>query len=189
MKKLLLIAGVTAFSILKIAAQSDYSTDTGHVSFFSKAPVADVNAKNDKVKVTLNTDSGEITFHMAMVDFQFQNQKMGRDARGKYLETEKYTEAAFRGKINGKFDLHKVGTYPVTATGKLKIHGIEKNVTEKGKAIVEKGAIKLQSQFHIALKDYKIATPKILGHEMTEENMLVKVDATLSESNKVISKK
>jgi polyisoprenoid-binding protein YceI len=189
MKKLTLMAGAIAFSVLKIAAQSDYATETGHVSFFSKAPVADVDAKNDKVKVTLNTDSREITFHMAMIDFQFQNQKMGRDARDKYLETEKYAEAAFRGKINGKFDPRKTGTYPVTATGKLKIHGVEKLVTEKGKIVVEKGIVKLQSQFHVVLKDYKINTPKILGHEMTEENMLVKVDATLSESSKVISKK
>lgn len=189
MKTMMLAALAMVCWISKIAAQSDYSTQNGHVSFFSEAPVANVDAKNDKVKVTLNPSTHEVTFHMSMVDFAFHNHKMGKDAEDKYLETSKYTTADFKGKIIGKVDYHKEGTYPVTATGKLKIHGVEKQVSEKGKITVASGKVTLQSAFHVALKDFKIDTPKILGHEMTENNVLVKIDASLSEQTNTASKK
>ena len=49
-----------------------------------------------------------------------------------YLETEKYPKASFNGNINEEVDLSKDGTYEVTATGKLLIHGIEKERTLTG---------------------------------------------------------
>src|SRR6188768_4199363 len=115
-----------------------YSSTSGFVSFYAKAPISDVDARNKKVKVEL-TDDGEVTFDMAMKDFEFKNKKMGRDARKKYLETEKYTKAGFKGKIEGKIKYDKPGSYNVTATGKLKIHGVERNITEKGIIVVAEG--------------------------------------------------
>jgi polyisoprenoid-binding protein YceI len=188
MKKML-TAVVIVCLISKGVAQTDYSTQNGHVSFFSEAPVANVDAKNDKVKAILNISTSEITFHLSMAEFEFHNQKMGRDAQDKYLETAKYTTSDFKGKINGKIDYHKSGTYPVTATGKLKIHGIERQVTERGKITVESGKIRIQSEFRLVLKDFKIDTPKILGHEMTQDYVLVKIDATLKEQTNTASKK
>jgi polyisoprenoid-binding protein YceI len=115
-----------------------------------------------------------------MTDFEFRNAKMGRDARKKYIEIDQYPEASFRGKITTDIDYKKPGTYPATATGKLKIHGTEKEVTEKGTVRVQKGKIRLVSEFYVGLKDYKIETPKILGQEMTEDKVLVKIEATLT---------
>src|SRR5690348_1107766 len=87
-----------------VVAQNKYTSTKGFISFFAKAPVADVDAKNNNVKVELNPSNGEVTFDMAMKNFEFKNGKMGRDAEKKYLETEKYTTAGFKGKIEGKID-------------------------------------------------------------------------------------
>jgi hypothetical protein len=189
MKKFMLMVMVTLVPMLKITAQNDYSTDKGFISFFSEAPVADVDAKNKKVKAELNTTTHELIFTLAMSDFQFENKKMGRDAEKKYLETEKYPQAGFKGKINGSINYDKPGSYPVEARGKLKIHGVEKEVSEKGTVIVEQGHIKLRSEFHVALKDYNIETPSILGQEMTKDDILVKVEITLSKQSKQASRK
>ncbi len=191
MKTLLTIAVTILLALPGVVAQSKYTSNKGFVSFFSEAPVANVDAKNTKVKVELNTSDGEVTFDMAMKDFEFKNKKMGRDARRKYLETEKFPKAGFKGKIEGKIDYDKAGTYKVEATGKLKIHGVEKNVTEKGTVVVsDGGGIKLQSEFSVALADYKIETPKILGQEMTADKVLIKIEATLTKgANAVASKK
>jgi polyisoprenoid-binding protein YceI len=91
--------------------------------------------------------------------------------------------------LTGKIDYDKPGTYPTTATGKLTIHGVEKQVSEKGTVVVEKGQVRIASQFNVQLKDYNIGTPKILGHEMTEENVLVKINATLTENAKKATRK
>jgi polyisoprenoid-binding protein YceI len=181
MKKLMPVVCLALLSITKLAAQNSYQTNHAHISFFSEAPVADVDATNEKVKVELNTSTNEVTFAMSMADFQFKNHKMGRDAEKKHLETEKFRDAGFTGKIVGKINYHKPGSYPVRAVGKLKIHGVEKSVSEKGTLTVGKAQIKLKSEFRVLLKDYGIDTPSILGKEMTADYVTVKVDGTLLE--------
>jgi polyisoprenoid-binding protein YceI len=189
MKTLFIIVTIILLPLQGVVAQK-YTSTSGYVSFFSKAPIADVDARNEKVKVELNTSNDEVTFDITMKDFKFKSAKMGRDARKKYLEIDKYPKAGFKGKIQGKIDYDKPGSYKATATGKLKIHGVEKDVTEEGTVMIgDKGQVKLQSEFSVALADYNIETPKILGQEMTEDNILVKVEATLSKGSKDVASK
>jgi polyisoprenoid-binding protein YceI len=190
--KTLFIILVTVLLPLRgvVVAQNKLTTTKGYVSFFSKAPVADVDARNEKVKVEMNTSNGEVIVDITMPDFQFKNGKMGRDARKKYLEINKYPKAGFKGKIQGKIDYDKPGSYNATAKGKLKIHGVEKDVTEKGTVtVLAGGQVKLKSEFNVTLADYKIETPKILGQEMTEDNVVVKIEATLTRGTKQIASK
>lgn len=161
-------------------AQHAFTTTKGFASFFSEAPVSDVDARNGNVKVRLNTSTEELTVDINMADFEFRNKKMGRDARRKYIEIDKYPKAGFKGKLTGKVDYKKPGTYSVTAKGNLTIHGTEKEVTEKGTVKVQEGKIRLASEFSVRLKDYGIETPQILGQEMTEDKVLVKFEATLA---------
>ena len=190
MKTLFIILITVLLPLQRLVAQNKYTSAKGYVSFFSKAPVADVDAQNEKVKVELNSSNGELIIDITMTDFQFKNEKMGRDARKKYLEIDKYQQAGFKGKIQGKIDYDKPGTYNATATGKLKIHGVEKDVTEKGTITVIKGGqVKLKSEFNVTLADYKIETPKILGQEMTEDKVLVKIEATLTKGAKDMASK
>lgn len=170
----------TGFSTATAVAKETFTTSSGHVSFFAKAPISDVDARNDRVKITLNTSTGELTFNIAMTEFRFKNKKMGRDARRNYIEIDKFPKASFAGKISGKVDYDKPGSYPVTAIGNLDVHGVEREVSEKGTITVQKERIKIASQFDVALKDHNIETPKILGQEMTEDNVVVRIEATLS---------
>jgi polyisoprenoid-binding protein YceI len=124
-----------------------------------------------------------------MAEFQFKNEKMGKDATKKYIEIDKYPKAGFKGKVNKKIDYAKAGTYPVTVSGVLKIHGAEKRITEKGTMTVKNKQIILRSDFFVLLKDYNIETPKILGQEMTADKVVVKVNATLSGQTDLAKKK
>jgi polyisoprenoid-binding protein YceI len=160
-------------------SQKTYSTNKGFVSFFSEAPITNVDARNGKVSVTLNTSTNALTFDIDMKDFEFKNGKMGRDAQRKYIEIDTYADAGFKGKISGDMDFTKEGKYPITASGKLKIHGVENQVTEKGTITVQKNKVLLASEFSIRLADYRIDTPTILGQDMTQDKVLVKVAATL----------
>ena len=190
MKALFIIAAIVLSSLQVVVAQNKYTSTKGYVSFYSKAPIADVDAQNEKVKVEMNTSSGELIFDITMRDFKFKKEKMGKDARKKYLEIDKHPKAGFKGKIQDKIDYDKPGTYNVTATGKLKIHGVEKDVTEKGTVTVVKGGqVKLKSEFNVTLADYSIETPKILGQEMTADKVLVKIEATLTKGPKDVASK
>ena len=190
MKALFIIVVTVFLSLQVVVAQNKYTSTKGYVSFYSKAPIADVDAQNEKVKVEMNTSDGELIFDITMTDFKFKSEKMGKDARKKYLEIDKHPKAGFKGKIQGKIDYDKPGTYNVTATGKLKIHGVEKDITEKGTVtVVKEGQVKLKSEFNVTLADYSIETPKILGQEMTEDKVLVKIEATLTKGPKDVASK
>ncbi|MGH9954804.1 MAG: YceI family protein [Nitrososphaeraceae archaeon] len=179
MKKFILTSLTMILLFQPAAAQKIFATNNGYASFFSEAPISDVDARNGNVKVRLNTSTQELTFDIDMADFEFRNKKMGRDARKKYIETDEFPKASFRGKITSEVDYKKPGKYPVTATGKLEIHGTTKEVAEKGTVTVQKGKIKIESEFYVQLKDYNIDTPSILGQDMTQDKVLVKLEATL----------
>jgi hypothetical protein len=189
MKHLIYALLTLLLTFSEIAAQHIYTTENGVITFFSEAPVADVDARNEKVKVELNTSTKELTFHATMADFDFKNNKMGRDADKKYLERAKYPKASFKGKVITKIDFEKSGEYPVKVSGLLKIHGTEKKVTEKGTITVKGKQLTLKADFPALLKDYNIETPKILGKEMTADKVSVKVNATLTEQTSIARKK
>jgi polyisoprenoid-binding protein YceI len=171
------------------AAQNIYSTHNGVVTFFSEAPVANVDARNEKVKVELNASTNDLKFDASMADFNFKNDKMGRDADKKYLERDKYPSASFAGKVTTKIDYKKLGKHAVTVTGILKIHGASKKISEKGTIVVKENHVTVQAQFNALLKDYNIDTPKIMGKEMTAEKVLIKVDAVLLDQTGMAKKK
>lgn len=189
MKALMLVVFAALISIGETVAQENYTTRSGVVSFFSEAPVADVDAVNKNASVELNTAESEITFNLNMADFEFANKKMGRDAEKKYLETVKYPRAGFRGKVISKVNYDKPGSYPATVKGTLTIHGTNQEITNKGTITVEAKQVKVQSEFDLKLADYNIETPKILGKKMTSESVHVKVNAVLTKQTGLASKK
>lgn len=165
---------------LELSAQK-LATDKGHISFFAKAPVADVDAHNGNVKVLLDTKGQDLVIDMNMSDFQFKSEKMEKDAEKRYLETRTFTKAGFKGKIQSKIEIDKPGSYEAVAIGKLTVHGVEKEFKQKGLVTVdENGQVKIHAEFMLAIKDFNIKTPEILGKKMTEENVKVTIDATLT---------
>ena len=190
MKTLILVTSTVLLSALHTTAQDNqYTANNGLVSFFCEGTITDVDAKNKNVDVILNTKNRELTFDMAMADFEFESRKMGRDAEKSWLETRKYPKASFKGKISDDVDFDKAGSYAATAKGKLMIHGTEKDVTINGKVVVSKDQIKLTSDFNVVLEDYTIETPTILGKEMTDGYASIKVAVTLSSATKKISQR
>jgi hypothetical protein len=178
MKKLAIII-VLWLSILNTIAQKILLTKVGHIIFYSKAPLQNIDAHNDNVGIILNTSNNEIVFKVSIRNFEFKNPKMQEDFNEDYMETDKYPEASFDGKINEMIDFPKDGTYNVTATGRLKIHGVEKIVTQKGTVTIVNGKVSLHSEFHVLLKDYNIKIPKMVFQKIAED-ILVTMDADLT---------
>jgi len=178
MKKITLFV-VMWLSILNTIAQKILLTKVGHIVFYSKAPLQNIDAHNDKVGVILNTSNNEIVFKVSIKNFEFKNPKMQEDFNEDYLESDKYPEASFDGKINEMIDYPKDGVYNVTATGRFNLHGVDKTVTEKGTVTIVQGKATLHSEFHVLLKDYNIKIPKVVFQKIAED-ILVTMDAELA---------
>jgi len=178
--KIQLLIAITTLLFSTVSAQNKLTTDTGHVSFFANAPVSDVDARNEHAKMQLDTRTNALVIDMKMSEFKFKSEKMEKDARTKYLETGKFNTASFNGTLEGQVNYKKAGSYPVVASGKMKLHGVEKNIKEKGTVTVgAKGEVTLKSNFILTLNEFNIDTPEILGKKMTEENVKVSIEGTL----------
>lgn len=168
MKKNILIL-VWALLISQATFAQLYFTQTGKTSFFSKTPLEDISAVNSAVSSILNTATNDIAVRMNINQFRFPNRLMEEHFNENYLESEKFPAATFKGKIAEKIDFTKEGTYDVTAKGVMMIHGVSKEKVLTGKLTVGKDNISIETNFEIALVDYKIDVPKLVWEKIAEK--------------------
>lgn len=162
--------GTFLIALMLIQAQAQVVVDkSGELSFFSSTPVEDISAKSKTAQSALNLSSKEIAVKAIIKDFTFPKSLMQEHFNENYLESEKYPNATFKGKINEAIDFSKSGTYNVTATGKLSIHGVEKDKTIDGVFKVDGNKISLDASFEVLLEDYKIERPQLVMMKIAEK--------------------
>ncbi len=163
----------TAVCIFLIASQIQGSAQflksvTGSVSFFSEAPLENIDATSQNMVSVIKTETGEITFMVTINSFQFKKQKMQVDFNEDFMESSRFPMATYTGKINEPLDWTKNGTYKVTANGKLTIHGIAKARADTATISIKEGKITMNSNFKIRVDDYGIRIPKVLFEKIAE---------------------
>ena len=177
-KKAIMLSLIMGIGIFQMYAQDNVvSTTKGEITFFSSAPLEDIDAKNKHVISMLNTQSLEILVRVPINQFEFQNKLMQEHFNEKYLESDRYPYATFKGKISAGTDFSKDGVYDVSAVGVLNLHGVDQKRTLTGKISISKGVIKLDTRFNITLADHKIDIPKLVFNKIAER---IAVNATLN---------
>ncbi len=174
--KIAIVLLLIAFNT-KIFAQI-YMAKSCEISFSSVTPVENIAAVNKAVKPLLNTATGDLQMKIAMTAFVFEKPLMQEHFNENYVESEKFPNAFFKGKINEKIDYTKDGEYKVTATGKFTIHGVEKERTIDGVITVKGQQVMLSSTFRIKFADYNIVIPSLQAAVIPEDTE-VKINATL----------
>ncbi len=155
-----------------------YIAKSCEISFFSKTPVEDIAAVNKAAKPLLNIVTGDLQMKIVMTAFVFEKPLMQEHFNENYVESEKFPNAFFKGKINEKIDYTKDGEYKVTATGKLTIHGIEKERTIEGMLTVDKTTITLKSTFKVMFADHGVVIPGLYSGVIPPDTE-VKINAIL----------
>lgn len=159
MKQLFIFLLATAAAFPAVAQKQ--FTKTGHIWFYSAAPLENIEAHNYQATSILNPETGDLVFKVAMNGFQFPNAEMQRHFNEKYVESEKYPQTVFTGKIMNleKVDFKKDGSYQVVVEGKLDMHGVPQQVKASGTITVKGGKISATSLFQVAVADYQIKIP------------------------------
>ncbi len=160
---------VLALSLISIASLAQkYVADKSTIVFFSDAAVEDITAKNTKSTSIFNVETGEIAFSIPIQDFEFAKSLMKEHFNEKYMETEKFPKSTFQGKITG-YEANKAGSQPATATGKLTIHGVTKDVEIPGTLEIAPEKVQLHSKFIVKLDDYNVKRPQLLWKNIAEQ--------------------
>lgn len=152
-------------------------------SFYSSAPLEDIEAKTTQGVSAINTATKAIYFKVPINTFQFRKKLMQEHFNENYLESDKYPHAEFKGKVVENVDLKKDGVYPVTVEGTLDIHGVAKTYREKGTITVQNGVVSAKSKFNVRVADHKIKIPSLVVKNIAEV-VEVTVEAVYSTVNK-----
>lgn len=167
MKKIVMSLVAVALSSSMFA--QIYMAKTCEIGFFSASPLENIEAVNKACKPIVNTATGDIQMKIVITAFQFDKPLMQEHFNENYLESEKFPNAIYKGKINEKIDWTKDGEYKVTVTGKLNMHGVEKDRNMDGTIQVKGGQLILASKFKIHIADYDIKVPSLYIQNIAED--------------------
>ncbi|MDN5289472.1 MAG: polyisoprenoid-binding protein [Mucilaginibacter sp.] len=157
-------------------SQDIYVCKNAKINLFSSAPLEDIDATSNGGTSVFNASTGDLAFSVPIRSFQFQKSLMQEHFNENYMESDKFPNASFKGKVQEKIDVQKDGSFPVNVTGVFEVHGVKQNRTIKGTINISKGAVSLSSAFTVACKDHQIEIPKLVFQKIAE-TIQVKVAA------------
>ena len=167
MSKVLLI--FLLFSLHTAIAQK-YKSTTGNIKFYSEELLEDITAINKDVKSIFDSESGQIVFSVTITGFEFGKSLMQEHFNEKYLESDIYPKATFKGTITG-YELNKLNKLnpDVVAEGELEIHGVKNKIKVQGSLDFIGEKLIIRTVFIVKLVDYEITVPKLMFQKIAEE--------------------
>jgi polyisoprenoid-binding protein YceI len=179
-KHLIIIFSLIVLGCSYAQAQSRYFTKTSKITFFSEAPLEDIEAINKTASAVLDPKTGAIQFSVLMKGFEFEKAMMQEHFNENYVESDKFPKAEFKGTIlnNSEIDYTKPGTYKAKVKGQLTIHGVTKEIETNGNIVVNNDHLKAESVFNVLVADYNIKVPAIVKDNIAKK-IKITVDAKL----------
>ena len=154
-----------------VVGQGKYLANNGTITFFSHTPIEDIKAVHDEVSGVIDGASGEVAIIVKMTGFQFEKKLMQEHFNENYVESEKYPKSTFNGRItdNDRVDYTKNGSYPVSVSGTLTLHGVSNEITEQGQVEVTDNGIVARTKFIVKPADYDIKIPRVVRNNIAKE--------------------
>ena len=165
------------------AGQDIYTCKNANINLYSSAPIEDIEATATNGVSVFNAGTGELDFSVPIRGFHFPKALMQEHFNENYMESDKYPQATFKGKIQEHPDLSKDGTYPVTATGDFQVHGVTQTRTITGNLKVSNNVVTMTSEFMVKCADHHIEIPQIVFHHIAE-SIRIRVSATYTSLKK-----
>lgn len=155
---------------LSITAQGIYSTKKGRVSFYSKAPLENIEAHNDEAAGFIDSGNGDVAFSVLIKSFKFEKALMQEHFNTSYMESDKFPKATFLGKIKdpGTVQWNVNGTYQVTVEGTLTIHNVSKPLATGATITIKDGIVSSNARFNVHVADFAIKVPSVVSQNIAE---------------------
>ena len=155
---------------IRADAQDRLVTRNGSISFYSKAPLEDIEANTQTAVSVLDKKTGQIEFSVLIKSFTFDKALMQEHFNEDYLESDKFPKSTFKGHIEelDKVSFDRDGKYTVSVAGELTIHGQGRTLTTPVTFTILKGVALADAQFDITLSDYKIEIPSLVKDKVSK---------------------
>ena len=158
-----------------------FSAKTGTITFTSDAPLELIKAGSNQLEGWLNPDTRQFSFAINIKTFKgFKISTQKKHFNENHLESDKYPQATFEGKIIENIDLRRDGLYNVRAKGNLFIHGVVQERIIKCNLTIKNGVVSVISNFIVLLADHNIDIPKVMNQKLASD-IKVEVKTELNE--------
>jgi hypothetical protein len=171
-KLLLLSAGVIMFT--STMAQSYYSR-SAKISFYSEAPLEDIESHNYSGSSVLDLGTGQLEFAVLIKGFQFHKALMQQHFNESYMESDKFPKAIFRGSFEPGQLQKSSGKNTINVSGDITIKGISQPIELSGIISNSEKGLKGSASFEIAIADFGIKVPKVV-RENIADTVLITVE-------------
>ncbi len=167
-KLLIMLITITVFGAF---AQNKKVTRTGSVQFLSKTPIENIAAQNNQVASILLVNEKQIAFNVLMKSFKFEKALMEEHFNEKYVHSNKFPAAKFKGSIPPSVALDKAHNYEgVEINGQMLFHGVKKPLIIIANIEVKEDlSISFSSSFNLKLEDYDIKVPSLVKDKISEQ--------------------
>ena len=143
---------------------------SGKISFQSEAPFDTIKASSTDLKGLLEIEKKVFAFKIRMKSFDGFNSGLQKEHFNEnYIESDKFPDAIFNGKIIEDVDLSQDGTYTVRAKGNFTLHGVSQERIIKSNVTVKEGIIYINSSFSVLLEDHNIPIPKVVKDKLSSQ--------------------
>src|SRR5438477_7042502 len=147
-----------------------YQTTSGKISFRSDAPLEVIRASSKDLIGLLDISKKNFSFKIDIHSFQGFNSPLQKEHFNEnYMESDKYPDASFKGKIIEDIDLSVDGNYELRAKGILTIHNVPQERIIKSDVTVKKNVITVNSSFTVLLSEHNIPIPKVVNQKLANE--------------------
>jgi polyisoprenoid-binding protein YceI len=151
----------------------------------AKSSPEEIKAVNKSGTAVLDIATGEMAWKVLIKNFLFEKSLMQEHFNENYMESGKFPNATFSGKIVNLSDVNfkKDGEYKVRAKGVLEMHGVKKDVEFPGTIKVAGGKLQVKTDFSVLLADYNVKIPGTVSDKISKE-VKINIDAPMAPKSK-----
>jgi polyisoprenoid-binding protein YceI len=154
---------ICAFTLQANVVERYYFSSAGSASLRSDAPLELITATSTQVTGIIDPVKRVFAFKIPVGSFTGFNSSTQRGQfNEKFMESYKYPDAVFTGKLPYDFSELKKGMQTLKVFGVLKIHGVQKERTIPVNLFMADQLLVVQSTFSVPLEDHNIEVPKVL---------------------------
>lgn len=167
--KYFIFAGLL-LSINNLVAQV-LSFHHGEVEFYTETVISDIEAVTKTADIKLDIQTGNFEATVNIQSFEFEYDAMQEHFNEKHMESDKFPQATFKGKITQ--DISNItDEMEVDAIGKMTIHGVSKEIKVKVNISEKEDYTVVKCKIPVVFKDYKVEEPSILSKSVAKDVLI-----------------
>jgi hypothetical protein len=170
MKHWLFVLLLFTFSLHANVVERYYFSSAGKAFITSDAPLELIKASSEQMAGIIDPVKKMFGFKIPVASFKgFNSDKQKNEFNQKFMESDKFPDATFTGKLPFDFSELKKGMQEIRVSGLLKIHGVTKERTIPVSVFVADQVLVIHTKFSVSLDDHDIEVPAILFRKLAPE--------------------